>query len=191
MDVPSTQSRPAEDAPPTAKGAASAPASELKTTLSEKSANAPSRRRPWKRLFLIALALGFVFLPQIIAATSLRNWVVGVVRPELPEGVTVRSATFAWWEPLMLAGVEIPDDDGRPMLSVEHLTTDRTLFDILILRNKPEPHRHRIAETVTPRVGCGDESRAHPAAIAGTAAEHAESGRGEYHRRSRRPAADG
>jgi hypothetical protein len=36
----------------------------------------------------------------------------------------------------MVAGVEVPDDDGQPMLSIAHLTTDRTLWDILVLRKQ-------------------------------------------------------
>lgn len=120
------------DASATAVASSSKPQAE---TQEQKGPKQKMRRLRW--VLLVVLVLGFVFLPQIIAATSLRNSVVAFLRPELPEGVTVRSATFAWWEPVMLAGVDIPDDEGRPMFTVEHITTDRTLWDIVILGNKP------------------------------------------------------
>ncbi len=133
MDVRSAQTPPADEALKASETTAAAPNAQSKAE-----ANPPARkRRRWRWMVLVALLIGFIFLPQIVAATSLRNWVVAKVYPELPNGVTVRSATFAWWEPIMLAGVEVPDDLGRPMLMVEHITTDSTLWNIAVLGNNP------------------------------------------------------
>lgn len=136
MDVSSAQTPAAANAP-SADQRKSAASSSKEQPKDKNAAAKPKKRRRWPWIALIVLALGFLFLPHIVAATAMRNWVVGVLYPELPEGVTVRSATFAWWEPLMLAGVEVPDDEGHPLVSVEHITTDATLWELLILRQRP------------------------------------------------------
>ncbi len=80
-------------------------------------------------LILLAATIGFA--PQIIAITSLRNQVPGLLIAELPPGVAIGSATAGWLSPVQMNDVVIPDDQGRPSLKLKHLTISKSIWDLV------------------------------------------------------------
>lgn len=78
-------------------------------------------------LVLIAL-VGFA--PQIIMMTSLRNQIPAMLMAELPPGVVIGSASVGWNSAMQLNDIVIPDDQGRPSLTLKHVTLSRSLWEL-------------------------------------------------------------
>ncbi len=70
------------------------------------------------------------FAPQIIMMTSLRNQIPAMLMAELPPGVVIGSASVGWTSALQLNDIVIPDDQGRPSLTLKHVTLSRSLWEL-------------------------------------------------------------
>ena len=68
--------------------------------------------------------------PQIVTLTSLRNQLPALLMAELPPGVVIGSASAGWLSPMQLNDVVIPDDQGRPSLTLKHVTLSRSLWEL-------------------------------------------------------------
>ena len=78
---------------------------------------------------LVLLAL-VGLAPQIVMRTSLRNQLPALLMAELPPGVVIGSASVGWLSPMQLNDVVIPDDQGRPSLTLQHVTLSRSLWEL-------------------------------------------------------------
>ena len=79
-------------------------------------------------LLLLLALIGFA--PQIIMMTSLRNQIPAMLMAELPPGVVIGSASVGWTSALQLNDIVIPDDQGRPSLTLKHVTLSRSLWEL-------------------------------------------------------------
>ena len=79
-------------------------------------------------LLLLLALIGFA--PQIIMMTSLRNQIPAMLMAELPPGVIIGSASVGWTSALQLNDIVIPDDQGRPSLTLKHVTLSRSLWEL-------------------------------------------------------------
>lgn len=95
---------------------------------------APRRSFTWPgRLFLVAFALVLLVAtaPWIVAATALRHQVLNWIVPELPAGTVVSSAQFGWLSPVLMNGIIVKDDNGRPLFSAESITSTSNIFELI------------------------------------------------------------
>ncbi len=79
-------------------------------------------------LLLLVALVGFA--PQIIMMTSLRNQIPAMLMAELPPGVVIGSASVGWNSAMQLNDIVIPDDQGRPSLTLKHVTLSRSLWEL-------------------------------------------------------------
>lgn len=96
---------------------------------------------PWpRRLVLLGLALVILVwaAPIIVAATPLRDYLLGMALEPKQGKLVSASASLGWFSPVTLRGVEIrnPDPDAEPILTVETVTTNKTLLSLLMDRSK-------------------------------------------------------
>lgn len=94
------------------------------------SAPKPRTRRRWW-LLLGLLVAGVAGLPTLIARTELRNVLLPWLQPGLPEGTRIDSAELGWTSPIVLRGIALPDHSRQPMLGIEELRIERTLWELL------------------------------------------------------------
>lgn len=97
-------------------------------------APAPSRRKSLiGTLFVLGLGLtlAVVFAPALVAKTPLRHSVLNWLVPELAPGTQVAAAQFGWLSPVLMNGVIFKDDEGRPLLSAESITSSGSLLDLI------------------------------------------------------------
>ena len=111
-----------------AGGAGSIPVSETPTA-------APPKKTRKGGCGCLLPMLGLVALvglaPQIVMLTSLRNQLPALLLAELPPGVVIGSASVGWVSPMQLNDVVIPDDQGRPSLTLPHVTLSRSLWELV------------------------------------------------------------
>ena len=79
---------------------------------------------------MLLLLATFGFAPQIVTMSSLRHQVPALLMAELPPGVVIGSATAGWTSPMQLNDVMIPDDQGRPSLTLKHVTLSRSIWEL-------------------------------------------------------------
>jgi translocation and assembly module TamB len=86
------------------------------------------RRRLFRKLlvFLLVVAVVIAALPTLVAKTSLRNLLIGYVLPPGSVRVTVADASLGWFSPPALSGIEVRDDAGRPLATIESIRTGRS-----------------------------------------------------------------
>ena len=110
-----------------AGGAASTPVADTPTAVPPKK----TRKGGCGCMLPLLLLLATVGLaPQIVMLTSLRNQLPAMLLAELPPGVVIGSASAGWLSPMQLNDVVIPDDQGRPSLTLKHVTLSRSLWEL-------------------------------------------------------------
>ena len=115
---------------PVADGVVATPTAETPTA-------PPPQKKPRKGgcgcllpMLMLMLVVTFGLAPQIITMTSLRNQIPALLMAELPPGVVIGSASVGWVSPMQLNDVVIPDDQGRPSLTLKHVTLSRSLWEL-------------------------------------------------------------
>ena len=93
-----------------------------------------SRRRPrWGRrigiLLLLLLVLIF-FLPMILLQTSLKQKAIDYATADLNGNLKVESASAGWFSPVKLSGVQLTDQAGQTVASIDEITVDKTLLNL-------------------------------------------------------------
>ena len=91
-----------------------------------------ARRAFW---LLIVLAAIVATLPTLVARTELRHEIFSVLRPGVPEGIKVDAASLGWFSPVVLRNVSVPDLQGRRLITMDRIQTDRPLWE---LATRPE-----------------------------------------------------
>lgn len=91
-----------------------------------------SRGVKWLRILavgaIVLLVLGLL-LPNL-----LEPWATGQIRKELPGHTKIGDIQLAWWSPITAADIEVSPDANQPMLRVGQLTTDASLWSVLVSR---------------------------------------------------------
>jgi hypothetical protein len=95
-------------------------------------------RRRWLYIaggIVVAAAL-VALAPTIVAATGLRHWAVtrALGNPDLQ--ATVETASFGWFSPVRLAGVDVVRNDKRLHIGIDQVEADRSWLEIA--RSLPE-----------------------------------------------------
>ena len=102
--------------------------------------------------------LGLVLLaflaPAIVSRTPLRHSVLNWLVPELAPGTQVAAAQFGWLSPVLMNGVIVKDDDGRPLFSAESITSSGSLLDLI---QKPDTLGEFIVEKPVVQIIVGPE----------------------------------
>jgi len=96
----------------------------------EKTPTAPRRRRRWWVLLVALIALVWL-LPGIAAHSPLWSLAIRRANQQFDGTLSVRAASLGWFSPIDLRGVELFDAEGKPVLSVETLTSERSLAGLL------------------------------------------------------------
>lgn len=99
----------------------------------------PERKRRWVKrlalsvavLLLVALLL-IAFLPTILTSGPLRRFALARVNEALPAGdVTLDGLAFGWLTTFRLDGLRIRDADGAPLLALQNVRINRSLWEML------------------------------------------------------------
>lgn len=102
-------------------------------------APAAPRRRGHRRRLLMVVALLLVVcvlvLPNIIAATRLRNVLLSLAFRDMNGSIRAESASLGWFRPIAFHGIEIQSDTGEPLVQVASLQGSMPLWRILLLRD--------------------------------------------------------
>ncbi|MBN9122671.1 MAG: hypothetical protein J0I06_26580 [Planctomycetes bacterium] len=99
-----------------------------------------SRRRRWlKRLLPLAilLALGAWFAPAVVAKTELRNRFARQALADLHGSVNVGGASLGWFSPVELRDVTVTDEQGRTVVRVPKVTSQKSL--LALARDPADP----------------------------------------------------
>ena len=96
--------------------------------------SAESRRRPrWGRRLGILLLLMLVvifFLPMILLQTSLKQKAIDWATTDLNGNLKVESASAGWFSSVRLSGVQLTDEAGQTVASIDEITVDKTLLNL-------------------------------------------------------------
>jgi hypothetical protein len=84
-------------------------------------------RCAWALIGLVALVAA---LPTVIARTGLRHQLPTLARPGAPDGISIGEADLSWFSPVVLRNLQIPDLQGKPLLMVREIRTDRPLWEL-------------------------------------------------------------
>ncbi len=93
----------------------------------------PSRGR-WKRRFLTAFALLAITIflsPILIARTPLRNWLIARAVPQLQGDIRIGGASLWWFSAPVVTDLDVRDLDGRSLLHVPRVETEKSLLRLL------------------------------------------------------------
>lgn len=97
---------------------------------------APRRGRKWL-LVLALLAFAVWALPWIVGSTGLKNEVTRRVLPWLPPGANFEAPSLGWMSPVNLSKVKILDHDGRVLLECDHVTSQKSLWEMATSPRSP------------------------------------------------------
>lgn len=99
----------------------------------DSSAKIPRKRFLRRILTLsgILLVAGGLFAPSFVAKSSLRHRILPTLLPEYPAKITTGRASLFWWSSVELGDVQFEDTDGKPLLHVEKLTSEKSLIALL------------------------------------------------------------
>src|SRR5690242_14258067 len=97
---------------------------------------ATRRRQPrrWvKRVVLCGawLATMVLLLPNIIAATGLRNAPLRLALGGIHGSVQTGGASLSWFGPIRYTDIEIRDAEGKPLLVMPSVESERTLVGLI------------------------------------------------------------
>ena len=81
-------------------------------------------------LFLIGTACG----PWIVSKTALCDQVISLVIGEPHLEVSSTSASFGWWTPLTVAGLELRNSEGDVVVTIDQLQAERSWFALWLSR---------------------------------------------------------
>ncbi len=92
------------------------------------------RKRRWLRVVWVGgIGVGILLwlLPSLVAHSFLLNWIVGYLAADFQGQIRVGGATLGWFSPLVLRQIEVQESSGRPLASIDQLTSNRSLWKLL------------------------------------------------------------
>lgn len=93
----------------------------------------PKRRRFWRIVLgtlLMLLAVVAVF-PYLLCWTPLRNLTLQIAAHQVHGTLTTSDASFGWFSPPIVHGLEILSQDGKPVVSVAAIELNQPLWKLL------------------------------------------------------------
>jgi hypothetical protein len=90
----------------------------------------------------LALVLLAWLAPTIVAKTSLRDWLLNRAAGDLKGRITTQSASLGWFSPPSIEGLEIFDEESRPLAEIPRVSGNRSLASLL--REFPKLGRFRL-----------------------------------------------
>ncbi|HMO15264.1 MAG TPA: hypothetical protein PKD64_14625 [Pirellulaceae bacterium] len=93
----------------------------------------------FKKVILVGsltFLLLIVFLPIIVSKTPIKDRLIAWATADLNGSVRIERLNVAWWSYVSASGISVKDPDGQPVVNVESLSLEQTLFN-LILNRKP------------------------------------------------------
>ncbi len=95
-------------------------------------APSPKKRRALRLLAVLAVLATVVWLlPSIAAHTPLLEWGLKQATADLGGALTINSASLGWFSPIAAQGVELKDAEGKPVLTLPTVSSDRCLASLL------------------------------------------------------------
>ncbi|HEY4759360.1 MAG TPA: hypothetical protein VIH42_02140, partial [Thermoguttaceae bacterium] len=93
----------------------------------------PKRGRWLWRLCVFLILLGALvwFLPVIITKTPLLGWIIQKATGNLNGAVSIQSASLGWLSPISVSGIQVSDQQNKPVLSASAISSDKPLLQIL------------------------------------------------------------
>ena len=91
------------------------------------------KRRPWIVLIISALIV-LAAIPWILAKTTLRDRSLNAIVSSEDITVTSTDASFGYFTPLSLSGLQIRSKDDATMIDVSHIQADHSWLGLLISR---------------------------------------------------------
>jgi hypothetical protein len=85
------------------------------------------RKWPWVLLFLAAAVYA---APWILSINGVAQSVTRQAMPWLPEGSNLGKPSLGWMSPVHLAGLRIVDEEGRMLLECDHVTSQKSLWEM-------------------------------------------------------------
>ncbi|HVJ86513.1 MAG TPA: hypothetical protein VM452_12770 [Caulifigura sp.] len=94
------------------------------------------RRRRWP-IVLLLLAAAVYAAPWFLSINGVAEQVTATALPWLPPGSNIGKPSLGWMSPVHLAGLKILDDDGRVLLECDHVTSQKSLWEMAASPNSP------------------------------------------------------
>lgn len=110
------------------------PAPPPATTKTVADASAPSTRRPWRRRLswaLLLLVILVLLAPALATRGPGRRWLENRLSEETHLKLRLGSVRTWWWTPLVVNGVEVETESGRPVANIWQLRTSKSLLGLL------------------------------------------------------------
>ncbi|QGJ71821.1 Hypothetical protein PBC10988_35320 [Planctomycetales bacterium 10988] len=90
----------------------------------------------WRCLIFSSLLLvGGYFAPTLFATFGGVNWVLKTYPPFAKATLQVESAQLGWWQPIVLRGLTLQQDDREAMLHVAQIQSEKHLLDFLLAQD--------------------------------------------------------
>jgi len=86
------------------------------------------------RILLILIgstAIFTAFIPTMISSSWGKSKLISWINQSIPGTVTLNSLSLTWRGPQQLQGMDLVDSQGGPVLSLEHLNMNTSLFDLI------------------------------------------------------------
>lgn len=86
----------------------------------------------WRAVLALAASAALVAAaPTICSLPPLRGWVLGMLFPSVQGSVVAENAALGWFSAPRLERFEIRSPDGKPVVSIEEVQLDRSLWSLL------------------------------------------------------------
>ena len=94
------------------------------------------KRRRWP-LLLVFLAGAIYAAPWILSINGVAQRVTETALPWLPPGSNIGKPSLGWMSPVHLAGLKFLDEHGRVLLECDHVTSQKSLWQMATSPNSP------------------------------------------------------
>jgi len=92
------------------------------------------RRWPW---VLLMLAAAVYAAPWVLSINGVAEQVTAKALPWLPPGSNIGKPSLGWMSPVHLAGLKILDEEGRVLLECDHVTSQKSLWEMATAPHSP------------------------------------------------------
>lgn len=93
------------------------------------------RRSLWRWIPLVILIGGSAtvwFLPEIIAGTSMKQYVINSALTDMKGTAQVETIEIGWLKPVRLVGVSLKDEARQEVITIEQVDTQHSLWELII-----------------------------------------------------------
>ncbi len=90
-----------------------------------------ARRRPWRSalmLLMLVLFIGIIFLPKILTNRGILIGLVDRFGGLAPLKLDLEQVQAGWFKPISAQGVQLKDGDGKTLISIGNIETEKGIF---------------------------------------------------------------